>query len=143
MALIRVKDRFRKNIAASLPPSTMAFREHCLRCSRQLKIWLYSLESNYIPPTMLHNGYEYSPSINQFKIKWSTLTDEPNDYRLETCGDCKGGCTRCKCYKNYLSCTFFCKCNPDICSNRVRIHLFKLAIYSAFSFLIFLCIEYK
>jgi hypothetical protein len=92
---------------------------------------------------MLFSGYEYSPSTNQFKIKWSTLSYQPNDYRLETCGECKCARTRCKCYKNNLSCTYFCKCNRDICSNRVRIHLLKLAIYSAFSFLIFLFIECK
>ncbi|CAF0995602.1 unnamed protein product [Rotaria sordida] len=118
MAAVRIKDRSRKNIAASLPPSTMAFRQHCLRCSRQLKIWLDSLESHSIPPAMSHYGYEYSLVINRFKIKWSTLSDQPNDYRLETCGDCQSGCTRCKCFKNNLSCTIFCKCNHEICFNR-------------------------
>lgn len=138
VASLRIKDRFRKKVAASLPPSTMAFHQHCLRCSKQLKIWLASLESNSIPPEMSYSGYEYSASINRFKIKWSELNDRPNDFRLETCGDCKNSCTRCKCYKNNLSCTFFCKCKPDICSNRVRTDLFKPAFYSAFLFLFLL-----
>ncbi|CAF4064432.1 unnamed protein product [Rotaria sp. Silwood2] len=125
MASVRIKDRSRKNIAASLPPSTMAFREHCLRCSRQLKIWLSSIESHSIPPAMSNNGYEYSYVIDRFKIKWSTLGDQSNDYRLATCGDCKGGCTRCKCYKNNLSCTFYCKCDHNICSNR---HTYNVSI---------------
>ena len=120
VAAARVKDRSRKNIAASLPPSSMAFREHCLRCSRQLKTWFDSLESNSIAPPMSDSGFEYSSITNRFKIKWTTLSDHPVDPRLQTCGDCKTGCTRCKCYKSNLSCTFFCKCDADICSNRVR-----------------------
>ncbi|CAF1170403.1 unnamed protein product [Rotaria sordida] len=48
----------------------------------------------------------------------SALNDHPNDYRLQTCGECKDDCTRCKCYKNNLSCTAFCKCQQDVCCNR-------------------------
>jgi hypothetical protein len=143
VASVRVKDQSRKNVAASLPPSTMAFHEHCLRCSRQLKIWFDSLDSHCIPPVMDHNGYEYSPVTNRFKIKWSILNDQPNDYRLQTCGECKVSCTRCKCFKNNLSCTVFCKCDHEICSNRVSILLHKLATDSVLYFLIYLCIESK
>ncbi|CAF2989214.1 unnamed protein product [Rotaria sp. Silwood2] len=67
---------------------------------------------------MLHSGYEYSAGNYTFKIKWSALSDQPHDYRLETCGDCKCGCTRCKCYYKKLSCTLFCKCDRDVCLNR-------------------------
>ncbi|CAF3810316.1 unnamed protein product, partial [Rotaria magnacalcarata] len=118
LASLWVKDRNRKNISGSLPPSTIAFQEHCLRSSRQIKIWLDALEPFLIAPAMFRNGYDYSNTQDKMKIKWSTLNAQLTDYRLETCGECKGSCTRCKCYKNNLSCTVFCKCNQDMCYNR-------------------------
>ena len=75
---------------------------------------------------MSHTGSEYSPVLDQFKIKWSTLRDIPNNYRFEAYGDRKGVCNRCKYYRNNLLYTVFCKCNNDICSNRECIHLVKL-----------------
>ncbi|CAF4125635.1 unnamed protein product, partial [Rotaria sordida] len=118
MASIWVKDRNRKSISGSLPPSTMAFHEHCLRSSRRVKIWFDALEPFPITPALFGNGYDYSSTTNKFKIKWSALNDHPNEYRLQTCGECKGGCTRCNCYKNNLSCTVFCRCHQDLCCNR-------------------------
>ncbi|CAF1325103.1 unnamed protein product [Rotaria sordida] len=119
MASIWVKDRNRKSISGSLPSSTMAFHEHCLRSSRRVKIWFDALEPFPITPALFRNGYDHSSTANKFKIKWSALNDHPNDYRLQTCGECKGGCTGCKCYKNNLSCTVFCKCHQDVCGNRI------------------------
>ncbi|CAF1335649.1 unnamed protein product [Rotaria sordida] len=118
MASIWVKDRNRKSISGRLPPSTMAFHEHCLRSSRRVKIWFDALEPFPITPALFGNGYDYSSTTNKFKIKWSALNDHPNEYRLQTCGECKGGCTRCNCYKNNLSCTVFCRCHQDLCCNR-------------------------
>ncbi|CAF4704224.1 unnamed protein product [Rotaria socialis] len=108
----------KKYFSGSLPSSTITFQEHCLRSSRQIKIWLDALEPFLIAPAMFRNGYNYSNTQDKMKIKWSTLNDQLTDYRLETCGECKGSCTRCKCYKNNLSCTVFCKCNQDMCYNR-------------------------
>ncbi|CAF1624401.1 unnamed protein product, partial [Adineta ricciae] len=96
MASVRIKDRSRKNVS----------------------IWHDALEPNSLPPSMEHMGYEYSLDTNRFRIKWSILSEYPDDHRLETCGQCKGNCTRCKCYKNGLPCTFFCKCNQETCSNQ-------------------------
>ncbi|CAF3347405.1 unnamed protein product [Rotaria sp. Silwood2] len=122
MASSYLKDKNRKNIVINLPPSTAAFYQHCLRCSRQLNIWFNSLESYYYAPELVHNGYEYSSVNNQVKIKWSSLAEHPTDYRLETCGECTTECTRCKCFKYSICCTIFCKCSQDTCSNRVTIH---------------------
>ncbi|CAF3317004.1 unnamed protein product [Rotaria socialis] len=108
----------KKYFSGSLPSSTITFQEHCLRSSRQIKIWLDALEPFLIAPAMFRNGYNYSNTQDKMKIKWSTLNDQLTDYRLETCGECKGSCTRCKYYKNNLSCTVFCKCNQDMCYNR-------------------------
>ncbi|CAF3609298.1 unnamed protein product, partial [Rotaria socialis] len=85
---------------------------------RQIKLWLDALEPFLIAPAMFRNGYGYSNTQDKMKIKWSTLNDQLTDYRFETCGECKGSCTRCNCYKNNLSCTVFCKCNQDMCYNR-------------------------
>ncbi|CAF4247266.1 unnamed protein product, partial [Rotaria sordida] len=81
----------------------------------RVKIWFDALEPFPITPALFRNGYDHSSTANKFKIKWSALNDHPNDYRLQTCGECKGGCTGCKCYKNNLSCTVFCKCHQDVC----------------------------
>ncbi|CAF4379422.1 unnamed protein product, partial [Rotaria magnacalcarata] len=37
---------------------------------------------------------------------------------LDSCGDCKTNRYRCKCWKNKLVCTFYCKCNVDSCNNQ-------------------------
>ncbi len=144
MASTRSKDRTWKSIASNLPPSTIAFYQHCLRASRQIKIWLDSLDSHPTPPSMLISGYEKTYNNNKFTIKGTVLSGRPNDFRLDTCGDCKSNCTRCKCFNNNLSCTFYCKCNEVRCSNRVCVSwhssllaqfpllicsLFKLQIY--------------
>ncbi|CAF3953138.1 unnamed protein product, partial [Rotaria sp. Silwood1] len=130
MAEVRMKDRTRTNIASSLPPSTSSFHQHCLRAARQVKIWLDCLDSNPTTPSMLDSGYKNVDSIDRFKIKWNDLPDQPSDSRLITCGDCKTNCKRCKCWKNNISCTIYCKCNVDSCINqpntqvRIKINLY-------------------
>ncbi|CAF1383505.1 unnamed protein product [Rotaria sp. Silwood1] len=118
VAEVRMKDRTRTNIASSLPPSTSSFHQHCLRAARQVKIWLDCLDSNPTTPSMLDSGYKNVDSIDRFKIKWNDLPDQPSDSRLITCGDCKTNCKRCKCWKNNISCTIYCKCNVDSCINQ-------------------------
>ncbi|CAF4177608.1 unnamed protein product [Rotaria sordida] len=81
---------------------------------------------------LLINRYSFDykvKSLDELHAKLIKLLEEPehllyyhkhpNDYRLQTCGECKGGCTGCKCYKNNLSCTVFCKCHQDVCGNRI------------------------
>ncbi|CAF3490847.1 unnamed protein product [Rotaria sordida] len=118
MAEVRMKDRTRTNIASSLPPSTSSFHHHCLRAARQVKIWLDCLDLNPTTPSMLDSGYKNVDGIDRFKIKWNDLPDQPSDFRLITCGDCKSNCRRCKCWKNNISCTIYCKCNVDSCINQ-------------------------
>ena len=89
-----MKDRTRNNIASSLPPSTAAFHQHCLRAAGQIKIWTDCLDSNPHVPSMVVFGYESSRCDRQFKIKWSNLPDRFVDSRLHSCGDCNSNCTR-------------------------------------------------
>ena len=80
---------------------------------------------------MSHTDSEYSPVLDQFKIKWSTLSDIPNNYHVVIV---KAIAIAASIIKNNLLCTVFCKCNNDICSNRVCIHLVKL-VSCSFSFI--------
>ncbi|CAF1472172.1 unnamed protein product [Rotaria sordida] len=118
MAEVRMKDRSRTNIASSLPPSTSSFHQHCLRAARQVKIWIDCLNSNPTTLSMLDSGYKSVDGTDRFKIKWSDFPDQPSDFRLITCGDCKSNCRRCKCWKSNISCTIYCKCNVDSCINQ-------------------------
>ncbi|CAF3390230.1 unnamed protein product, partial [Rotaria sp. Silwood2] len=94
MADIRIKNRARTNIASSLPPSTAAFKQHCLRAARQVKIWIDCFDSYPIAPPMLNSGYENTDSDSNFKIKWTDLPEKPYDPRLDSCGECKSNCNR-------------------------------------------------
>ncbi|CAF3938297.1 unnamed protein product [Rotaria sp. Silwood1] len=94
MADIRIKNRARTNIASSLPPSTAAFKQHCLRAARQVKIWIDCFDSYPIAPSMLDSGYENTDSDSNYKIKWTDLPEKPYDPRLDSCGECKSNCNR-------------------------------------------------
>jgi hypothetical protein len=119
----RIKDLVRTSIATSLPPSTAAFHQHCLRAARQLKIWIDCLDSNPTIPPMIDLGYENSDVVGKFRIKWTDLPDKPIDSRLDSCGECKSNCTRCNCFKRQLPCTLYCKCNSSMCNNQSSLHV--------------------
>ena len=123
MATGHFKERGRKSIVANLPPSSMAFYYHCLRASRQIVIWLSSFEQYMNPPAMTKSGYKPTEVPNRLAIEWTSLPAVSDDLRLVTCGQCSSGCTRCKCGLNKLSCTFYCQCKGDACTNRSNIHV--------------------
>ena len=136
MATSQFKDRNRKSIVLNLPPTSTAFNYHCLRSSRQIMIWISCLQQYIDLPEMVSSGYELSEIPGQFQIKWTKLPNFPNDKRLITCGECVSGCSRCKCGLYKLSCTVFCKCKSESCSNRsnekVNTVFFKIDKYNIF-----------
>lgn len=117
------KERGRKTIVEKLPPSSTAFYYHCLRASRQIVIWLSSLQSYMNSPAMASSGYQPTEVSDRFKIRWSSLPDFSDDPRLVTCGQCSTGCSRCKCGTSKLSCTIFCQCKDDVCKNRSSVQV--------------------
>jgi hypothetical protein len=129
VATVHFKERGRKSIVANLPPSSEAFHYHCLRASRQIVIWLASCEQNMNPPAMEISGYQSTDVAHRFKIRWTSLSDFSDDLRLDTCGQCSSGCSRCKCGINKISCTFYCKCKADACMNqsKIQVSLFLFA----------------
>ncbi|CAF3072075.1 unnamed protein product [Rotaria socialis] len=50
-------------------------------------------------------------------IRWMTVPVVPNAISLTKCMKCTNGCHRCKCSTNNLSCTPFCGCSIDQCTN--------------------------
>ncbi|CAF3933472.1 unnamed protein product [Rotaria sp. Silwood2] len=124
MAEIYMKDRIRANISSSLPPSTAAFIQHCLRTARQVKIWVDCLDPNPTAPSALNSGYEIDNITGKLKVKWTNLAERSLDSRLDSCGNCKSNCSRCKCRKNNIVCTFYCKCDANVCSNRSNVETF-------------------
>ena len=134
VASLHCKMRGRKNIATNLPPSSTAFYYHCLRASRQVVIWLASLEQHMNPPAMAISGYRPTEVPDRFKIQWTSLSDFSDDIHLVTCGQCSSGCSRCKCGMNKLSCTFYCQCKVDTCTNQSNIHVSSILCTRFFSF---------
>ncbi|CAF1288311.1 unnamed protein product [Didymodactylos carnosus] len=106
----------KKNIAATLPPTSDAFYYHCLRAFRQIYIWTKAFEQFIVYPSLENNGYEL---INgQTLIKWKAKSSIPDDISLSSCGKCTTGCKQCKCGLNKLKCTIYCRCDPVRCENR-------------------------
>ena len=121
VATRQFKERGRKSIVTNLPPSSNAFYHHCLRATRQIIIWLSSFEQYMSPPPMEISGYRASDRPDRFEIQWTSLSNVPDDPRLVTCGQCSSGCVRCRCGLNQLSCTFYCQCKADACTNQSRL----------------------
>ena len=117
------KERGRRSIITSLPPSSTAFYFHCLRATRQIVVWLSSFEQYMNPPAMELSGYQPAEVPNRFKIQWTSLPNFSDDARLVTCGQCSSGCSRCKCGTNKLSCTLYCQCKVDSCTNQSGVHV--------------------
>ncbi|CAF3305789.1 unnamed protein product [Rotaria sp. Silwood2] len=118
MAEYGMKDRTRVSFASNLPPSRSAFKQHCLRAARQIKIWMDCLDPNPIAPPLIYSGYEQADINGEWKIKWTDNPERPLDTQLETCGNCKTTCNRCRCWKNNVACTFYCKCDVNACINQ-------------------------
>lgn len=137
MAAQYFKESGRKSIVTNLPPSSNAFYYHCLRASRQIVIWLSSFDQYMNPPAMALSGYQPTEVTNRFKIQWSSLPAFSDDPRLVTCGQCSSGCTRCKCGTNKLSCTIYCQCKPDCCTNQPLIHVCPVTNFCVTSFILF------
>ena len=130
MATSYFKERGRQSIVANLPPSSNAFYHHCLRASRQIVIWLSSLEQYMNPPSMALSGYQPTDAPLRFKIQWTSIPSFSDDPRLVTCGQCTSGCVRCKCGRNNLSCTIFCQCKADSCTNHSSIQVISFCTSS-------------
>ena len=112
-----------KKYRTNLPPSSNAFYHHCLRATRQIFIWALIVWTVH-ESTGNGNIWISSKWIGwSIRIKWTSLSNVPDDPRLMTCGQCSSGCVRCKCGIIISRCTFYCQCKPDACTNQSRIHV--------------------
>ncbi|CAF1507312.1 unnamed protein product, partial [Didymodactylos carnosus] len=120
----------RKQIAASLPPSSSAFYDHCLRAARQIGIWLRTFEQDLnLPPLETCAGF--TSENGEVQIKWTSIEQNPVDTRLVVYGKCTSGCLRCNCGKYGLKCTICCQCSPEKCHNRSNTQMTKLGFSSS------------
>lgn len=114
MAMTALKQN-KTSIATSLPPTRDALFHHCLRVSRQVRIWLQAPDSYVNLPDLQQCGFEM---VNgDLRVKWISESPLSNDRQLSCCGKHKGPCIRCVCITNQVLCTIFCQCSID-CPNR-------------------------
>jgi hypothetical protein len=109
------------DICTKLPPTSSSFNQHCQRAWRQVFIWKNALDQydtiSYYPI----EDYGYQQSNNgELILRWMTIPEAPNDISLSRCIKCTNGCQRCKCSTNNLTCTPFCGCSIDQCTNRAN-----------------------
>ena len=114
MAMTALKQN-KTSIATSLPPTKDALFHHCLRVSRQVRIWLQSPDPCVNFPDLQDCGFEMVDGY--LRVKWISELPQSNDRQLSCCGKHKGHCIRCVCITNQVSCTIFCQCSSD-CPNR-------------------------
>ncbi len=118
MAMLALKKN-KSSIATSLPPTKDALFHHCLRVSRQVRIWLQAPEACMHYPDPEDSGFEMIDG--RLRVKWISKLPLCNDRQLSSCGKHKGKCTRCVCILNEIPCTIFCQCSID-CPNRNLSH---------------------
>ena len=103
------------SIATSLPPTKDALFQHCLRVSRQVRIWLQAPDPCVNFPNLQDCGFEMIDG--NLRLKWMSELPQSNDRQLSCCGKHKGQCIRCVCISNQVPCTIFRQCSSD-CPNR-------------------------
>ena len=86
-----------------------------------------SYETDYQLALIVRTVHESAPN----GYLW--VSNVPEDPRIMKRGKCSSGYGRCQCGINHISCTFYCQCKADACTNQSTIHVGHLSWTSFFS----------
>ena len=114
----------KKGLASDrLPPTLDAFMQHLKRVNFQSYIWKNATEPMLNLPSPDGHGWE----LEQGTLVPVQMTEDAAPKTILEFAYCGQTCScttrRCSCKKLGLSCTDVCRCDPEVCSNRVEYEL--------------------